>query len=236
VDLLVVLPDWEHLKALGSLRRVSGVSTSGLDEALDRVSKFKDVREQLHSEDLAISFSHKLAMWSETVDPLLEDIVASDYNLSLHIVDVKTFSQIILEDVPIFQASTKDFFHNKIYDYRTEEPGTHTQRSFDGRARSPHIEVESVEGGFITAREACFIEDDRYFPGFHQNLILPKYEIRWEDDQYPLEFRLDAFRWKLIERLRYEKTKQPFSHLRLSLSHTRSFDFAPHVIRKVDGG
>jgi len=238
VDLFVVVQNWDCLNALDSLRKVPGVSSRGVKLMLNRVSKFERVRQQLNSTDLAISFSHKLAMWSENADPLLQNIVPSSYDLSLHIVDVRTFSQVILEDIPILEASRRGYFHNKIFDYRMERPtAIHTQRSFDGRERSPHVGViPAISGGFVTAREACFVEEDSYFPGFHQNLILPKFEIRWEDDEYPLEFRLDAFRWKIIERLRYEKAQKPFRMLRLSWSHTRSLDFAPHVARKVDGG
>ncbi len=65
-----------------------------------------------------------------------------------------------------------------------------------------------------------------------QNLVLPVFDVRWGDND--CRKLVDTFRWKLIDRLRYELRTHPNELLRLSFAHTRSSEFAPHVVRVVD--
>ena len=46
--------------------------------------------------------------------------------------------------------------------------------------------------------------------------------------------KLEAFRWKILERLRSERRDQPYEVHRVSLSHTRSEAFAPHILDSTD--
>ena len=75
-------------------------------------------------------------------------------------------------------------------------------------------------------------DEERYHPGMFQNLVLPQFDVRWGSSL--LRRSVDSFRWKMVERLRYEQHIRPHDLLRLSLSHTRSEVFAPHTIRSVD--
>ncbi|MDT7665029.1 MAG: hypothetical protein QOD04_4585, partial [Pseudonocardiales bacterium] len=67
-----------------------------------------------------------------------------------------------------------------------------------------------------------------------QNLILPRLNTRWEN--LPIRRQLEMFRWKMIERLRHERRNHPYELLRMSMSHSRSELFAPHILRSVDSG
>lgn len=109
------------------------------------------------------------------------------------------------------------------------------QRSFSGRNLRHPQPADEVPGGLLRASRAYTIDgdDERYYPGVLQNLVLPRFAQRWES--VPINGRLTAFRWKAIERLRYERRLRPYELLRMSLAHTRSEMFAPHVLRSVDG-
>jgi hypothetical protein len=79
-----------------------------------------------------------------------------------------------------------------------------------------------------------FDDEDRYYPGMFQNLILPQFQLRWNLIGESIRRKLESFRWKIMERMRYERRLRPYELLLTSLSHTRSQMFAPHITWTAD--
>lgn len=121
-----------------------------------------------------------------------------------------------------------------MYDYReTSASRIDHQRAFDGRSlRLPLSEVEHASSFIREVAVFKVDETERYFPGMFQNLILPQFDVRWGSTSFRKS--IESFRWNMVDRLRYERRMRPHDFLRLSLSHTRSSVFAPHVVRSVD--
>jgi hypothetical protein len=122
-----------------------------------------------------------------------------------------------------------------VHDYRETKPTRiDNQRSFSGIDISIDLETQPVDEGHLSKIRICHIESGRYYPGLHQNLILPQFEIRWESEGLRLYLPILGFRWKVLERLHEERRLRPFEIQRLSLCHTRSAVFSPHIVRRCD--
>lgn len=232
LDLFLVVADISSAAThLAKLESVPGLNVGELKTFCRRLTIASPYRK-----DTGLMVSHKLPMWTEVPDPILSGL-PSGYILSVHLVDDATLSQVLIEDEPILIGQNRPYLCRVIPDFRQAKSATqYVQRSFDGSYRKVLSQFRSVRGGWIVNREICAVEDGKYFPGLLQNFVLPKFEVRWDITGCNLSIRLHAFRWKIIERLRHEKSERSFNHLRLSLAHTRSNDFAPHVVRKIDGG
>ena len=238
VDLLIVVDADEGsarqlVEALETLEGVSGTSLESMKSRCDQFEKLASVYEE------PCVFSHKLLMWEDKKDPALADFgILGTYRLSLHLLSRTAFDYLILSDMPVLSAPEPGFFTRDLWDFRDTEPrhGHDEQRSFSGIDKTLKRDYFPVDGGYTSKVRACYMEDDRYFPGLLQNLILPQFEIRWDFRRRPIFLLVSGFRWKIVERLREETRKRPFELHRLSQSHTRSSEFAPHVIRTVDSG
>src|SRR5262249_51579027 len=126
-------------------------------------------------------------------------------------------------------------FVRSIHDYRETQPTrVDNQRSFGGIDSTVPLRASSVQDGHLSEIRICHIENDRYYPGLHQNLILPQFEIRWESPSLRLYLPILGFRWKILERLHEERRLRPFEVQTLSLCHTRSSVFSPHIVRRCD--
>lgn len=235
IDLLLVLSDYDQLAELIlALQRIEGLCRADVDAMNLRCADFPAVRACMKQ---PCTFSHKIRLWNDTQDPwLARHETSGSYRLSLHIFSLSDFEYLILRDMSILEGPS-DGFERVLFDYRLEMSWKRLdhQRSFSGASLFLDRPFTEVNGGVITQSMACVIRDDRYYPGMFQNLILPQFEIRWENQVAPIHVQLSGFRWKIVERLRKERQARPYELLRLSLSHTRSFVFAPHIIRSVDG-
>jgi hypothetical protein len=232
-DLLLVIADYGQLKELP--RRLSGcggLNGESLRDFEHRVEIFE--REKEHWPRCV--FSHKLKFWDPDTDPVLSETqIPGRYVLSFHVFSWDLFEYIILRDISMFEPEGNGQFVRHIHDYRNTKPRTHdNQRSFSGIDSSVLLKYDEVDGGYLGEIRVCHIEADRFFPGLHQNLILPQFEIRWEVPSLRLYLPLLSFRWKLLERLHEERRLRPFELQELSLSHTRKFVFSPHVVRRAD--
>lgn len=232
-DLLIVLPSYDHLPEIpASLRTVEGVDSESLAYLQERIRLFPSIR-KLHDNCI---LSHKLKMRWEQSDPYLERYqIPGYYLLSLHIVSWEDFAFIILKDITILQPNRDGAFVREIFDYRDTRPMRFdNQRSFSGIDSTVSLEAEPVEGGHISRIHVCHIHEDRFYPGLHQNLILPQFELRWESASRRLYLSILGFRWKILERLREERKLRPFELQKVSLSHTRSAVFSPHIRQRAD--
>jgi hypothetical protein len=235
-DLLLVIPNYSHLpQVANSLKAVAGVSQKSLKDLLDRVDLFSKVQQD-HPHCI---FSHKLKFWEDESDPILvSSEIPSEYALSLHIFSLEEFDYLTLKDVPILEPdSNSHVFEREIHDYRDSrsDQAGYDNKSFSGIPLKGHdLQAVQVERGFITSVQVCLIKEDRFCPGLHQNLILPQFEMRWESNSVRLYLRMLTFRWKILERLREERTRRPFERQEISLSHVRYFVFSPHIQRRAD--
>lgn len=238
-DLLLVLKDYGQLEDVADrLSSVDGIEKSSLDLFRQRTGAFAKIQPQ-HAPCI---FSHKLVFWTSAIDPTLQRTdVPGEYRLSLHVFSLADLDYLTLKDTPIFEAPEgSGTFERMLRDYRDSAPlndKAYDSRSFAGIPLGTHpLDPSSVDLGFLANVQVCLIKDDRYCPGLHQNLILPQFEKRWETESVRLYLRMLTFRWKILERLRTEKTKRPFEEQSLSLSHVRYFVFSPHITHRADRG
>lgn len=232
-DLLLVLASYDNLPELPrTLQGVEGLDKQSLRNLSGRIELFN----RLRSTSPHLIISHKLKFWEDTPDPYLSRYqIPGHYLLSLHIFSSENFRYMILKDKPILVPDSGSQFIRELVDYRDTPPTRYdNQRSFSGIDSTIPLIKEEVDGGFLSRVRACHIESDRFFPGLHQNLILPQFEIRWESPSVRLYLDLLSFRWKILERLREERRLRPYEVQSLSLSHTRNAVFAPHITRRAD--
>ena len=231
IDMLVVIETFEQLEdVLKKFTSLPGVHTPSIMKLGERVEEFLG-SEEVEKTELKV-FSGKLDLWSDDSDRILSEIeVSHGYHLSLHFVDPSVMSRLILKGMSKILSTSKEF---TIFDFRELTPSrSDHQRSFTGSNLQLEIQFKQIETSYLRETKALYIdEDDRYFPGMFQNLILPQFDVRWGTPQFRRD--IEAFRWKLVERLRFERRMRPDELMRISLSHTRSEIFAPHVIRSVD--
>jgi hypothetical protein len=236
LDLLLVIPDYELLpKLIKPLQSVSGISKKSIKEFETRVHHFDNFRRA----DGVHIISHKFPLWEDTTDPYLGDFqIPAGYLLSLHVFSQEAFDFLLLKNMPILQPGGKNKkLERSIKDYRNSKPERKdNQRSFSGRDITLELLATKVQGGHISNVRVCHIEDERYYPGLHQNLILPQFEIRWESPTVRVYLPVIGFRWKILERLRDERQMRPYELQNLSLSHTRTDHFSPHVTQRANRG
>ena len=234
-DLLLVIPSYQDLNNIASaLEKVDSIDRDSLNLLRKRITPHRDLQELDHP----CIFSHKLILWKRPDDPILKDVLPGLYSISLHVFSTDDFSYLVLKDIPIIQVPEGEGFSRLIFDYRDTEPPSgrgYAQRSFSGiELGSKLLAPRALDGGFVTNVQVCLVEGGRYCPGLHQNLILPQFEMRWESNDLQIYLRMLSFRWKILERLRFERTKRPFEEQKLSLSHIRSDVFAPHITRRAN--
>jgi hypothetical protein len=235
-DLLVVLKDHEQLaRAVELLSSVPGVDAQSLNEIRNRASSFSSLQKRY---DHCI-FSHKLKFWVSRPDPILDGFdIPAGYTMSLHVFSLEEFDYMTLRDIAVLEPdSASGTFDRVLHDYRDSRPPSkhYDNQSFSGIPLPTNsISPVEVPGGFVTTVQVCTIRENRYCPGLHQNLVLPQFEKRWESETVRLYLRLLTFRWKIMERLRTERTARPFEEQKLSLSHVRYFVFSPHITRRAD--
>lgn len=232
LDLLLVLDEYSSLDSvLEALGTAQGVEAASIGKARVRARVFQ--RQRRKSERLI--FSHKVELWETQKDPLLEPFeIPSSYVMSLHFFSLEDFEFMLLRDKGILEAESDARFSRFVTDFRDTPPQRDdNQRSFSGHDVTLPLESRRSKDGFLVRVRVCHIEDGRYYPGLHQNIVLPQYEIRWEHPDVRLYLALLGFRWKLVERLMEERRSRPFEHQNLSQSHARSEVFAPHITRRA---
>ncbi|MGI0015024.1 MAG: hypothetical protein ACREBU_16520 [Nitrososphaera sp.] len=232
-DLLLVIPDYDVLtKVAAALNSVKGLDKESLEVFRRRTKSFNSARKFYRR----CILSHKLKFWEDRKDPYLSQYqIPGNYLLSLHIFSQRDFEYMIVKDKPILEAGPRDKFERAIWDYRDTLPTRpDNQLSFSGVDIGVPPKVREVTNGFLSLVRVCHIQDNRFFPGLHQNLILPQFEIRWEAPGKRLYLPVLGFRWKILERLREEQRLRPFEVQKVSQSHTRSPVFAPHITRRAD--
>lgn len=232
IDLLIVVK--EHADFSEVINRLSGlpfVSNEDADLQVKRFGQFLIDRNQI---DTPMTFSGKLGLWINQSDPILDDLhVSPRYDLSMHVMQKDDFGQLILKHAARLDKEAIGS-EKLISDYRETEPVREDhQRNFAGRNLRLKIKTSPLGDSFVRRSHIFAIDEDGcYFPGMLQNLVLPQFYVRWGESGFRRD--VEAFRWKMVERLRFEQKTRPNQFLRLSLCHTRSEIFAPHAIRSVD--
>ena len=233
LDLLLIVQSYDALPALiESLARVTGVRDQDLDSMRDRVERFPGVRSSLGGERCI--FSHKLKLWPpESPDRFLEGTgIGGEYPVSIHVFSADDVDYLILRDCPRLDHEEE----RSILDYRASEPDRpDTQRSFAETVVMLERTSQGCDGGYLVPSRVCHVESaspepgSRYYPGQHQNLILPEFELRWEYAEHRMYLPLYSFRIKLYEQLERERVERPYEIQNLANSHTRAYQFAPYI-------
>jgi hypothetical protein len=234
MDLVLVLRDYDELDSLAEgLSRMSGAVGKDIADVRRRITAFQGQGRDGHR-----MFSHKLPLWGEPTDPVLAPLgLTGQYILSLHIFSRADFEYLLLADLTVLPFDAEEL-RRHMWDFRPDPANNRAdeQRSFAGSDLRLERSFDQVAQGYQAETAVFVIQQGRYHPGMYQNLILPQLDVRWDDFPDPLTRRVQAFRWKIVERLRGERGRSPHERLRLSMSHTRSEVFAPHVARAVDEG
>jgi hypothetical protein len=229
IDLIVVLPDYSRLAALveavGHVEGISFRGELGIENMLARIEVF----EHLRAEHERIGFLHKLRMWDsgDTRQPN-----SPQYRVALHILDLADFQYVALRDVPALENGMS----RRLHEYRNDSPGGSSVETscFAGYPTVSPQPFDEVDLGFVCDTLICEVRGERFRPGVLMNLILPQFEVRWEAPATRIRLTVQNLRHKLDSRLAVERRLRYFEHQTLSLSHTRSAVFAPHVRRRVD--
>jgi hypothetical protein len=230
-DLLIVLPSWDLLPRMAdSISQLMGVDQESANRLTERSRGF----ERKESNGGYRVFSHKLRLWTQQRDPLLEQYeLDGEYTISIHVMDEVTFDYIVLRDLAILEESLL----RQVDDYRDTEPQRPDElRSFSGRTEIVPLQDREIDSEWQSQLVVCQVNEERFYPGLHQCLILPQFEVRWEDRDLSLRLRVLAFRWKVHERLREERVRRPYELQTLSLAHPRHFVFSPHIIQRANRG
>ncbi|WP_028936834.1 hypothetical protein [Pseudonocardia spinosispora] len=230
VDVMIVIPDFSWLdEVLSAVSTLPGSARASLD-ALERRSR---IWRERGLDDQHTVFTQRIMMWSDEPDPTMAWAPnQGEYAIDLRVASVAALDWILVADNPKLTASAAGNSRS-VRDFCQQDRATDDhQRSFSGRNLRTKVEVEDVDGSLLRTLRVYSIHEERYHPGAFQNLVLPRFNKRWDDT--PIGGKLETFRWKIIERLRAERRLQPYELLRVSLAHTRSEGFAPHILASID--
>ena len=236
IDLLISIEEADQLDAVvDALAEVPGIEAPDVTTMRSRISHYKGFQSALESPCV---FSQKVSLWKNDYDKWLQRFaIQSPYKISLHCFTREGFETLLVGDLTVLDQGERPRRSRILYDYRQDIPSLRLdhQRSLAGTNLFLERPFTKVEEGFLTESRVFVIDqDDRYYPGMFQNLILPQFELVAENQAHSMRSQLDLFRWKIVERLRKERQLRPYELLRLSLSHTRSSVFAPHIVRQID--
>jgi hypothetical protein len=232
VDIMLVIPDFGWLdEVLSGVSTLPGCARASLTALERRARLWREHR----LDDGGTVFTQRLLMWSDCPDPLMAWAPnPGEYAIDLRVASVDTLDWLLVADTPKLTAAGAGNTR-PVRDFCQWDRGADDQlRGFSGRSLRVPLEADKVEDSLVLTHRAYSIHDDRYHPGCLQGLILPRFNKRW--DNAPIGGKLETFRWKIIERLRYERRDHPYEVLRVSLSHTRGDRFAPHILSSIDSG
>jgi hypothetical protein len=229
-DLLLVVPTYGQLEDVArALRRLDFISPASLAQLDERIEKFESIRAGYEN----CTFVQKLQLWEEQTPPVLRRYQIPGYYLvALHVMSLDDFQFVALRDIPALETGLA----LSLREYRDDRPSGNSNelRCFAGYTRTVDQPYEPVDNGFVAQEPIAEIRDDRFFPGVHLNLILPQFEVRWEAPQARVRLTLLNLRWKVLARLDEERRMRSYEIQRVSMSHTRSGVFAPHIARRAD--
>jgi len=235
IDLLLVLPDHALLPDVATrLARLEFVDRGSGQKMMSRIEPFLALNGGSGSHSV---FQHKLRLWDDRPSRYLLDyqVPAGHYNLALHIITHEAFLFLVLRDQPLLEEQGAELFERHLLEFRDDAPEGDVEEhlGFSGQRHRAPLICNEVAGGYVAKRLGCAIIGGRFYPGVHLNLILPRFEVRWEAASMRVRLTLLALRWKLLARLEDERLSFG-GRQRLSLSHTRHAVFSPHVLKRLD--
>lgn len=208
-DLVLVLEDYRQLDAVADcLASLDGTLPEDIACLRRRVDAF-------HTLKVGESrmFSHKLPLWQGHLDPMMAGTgLLSPYVLSLHIFSRHELDHLLLTNLPVVAFASRQRHVESMWDFRPDSPGKRfdQQRSFAGSELRLPRPSEQDANGYLAKSAVCVVRKGRYHPGMYQNLMIPLFDTLWDAFPEPLSPRLEAFRWKVVERLRSEKRRWPY--------------------------
>ena len=230
IDLLIVIDSWNDLAiTLSNLRRMSIVSPTDVERMMIRSEKMLSKWGDRDN----ITFSGKAKLRETSQDTFLERFgQPTKYDLSVHFVSREGADILLMKDHLDLSASDK-MKSREFMDYRELPPSRDDfQRAFSGDSLNIPVKYDQHGESYERFTMSFVVRDGRFYPGMLQGIVLPAFDVRWGDTRFRRV--VESFRWKLVERLRYEKNAFPNEILRLSVAHTRTDAFATHIIPSID--
>ncbi len=184
-----------------------------------------------------ISISQKLGFWKHSQDPFMERfLMPGHFECQLHVFSWSVFHYLLLSAIPELRPDDDGLLDRTMYDYREDEGRrgrTSTLRSFSGVVHQSARSIIPVDAGYLAEEAICRIEDERLYLGMFLNLVLPQFEVRWDNASPSAYLATLALRNKLLDRLTLERSLRPWEEQNLGYSHIRSDVFSPHVWQRV---
>lgn len=231
LDILLVVPNAKEIPDLcATLGSFSELDGGELEKLVARSHTHQALVET--DPQAGTLLSQKIPIWKDSSDAFMQQRgLESNYDISFHIASLDVFEKIILESMP----KIPDDRRIGILDYRADRPLRKlASRGFNGIDVWIAQEYTEVDSGFLSQVQVFDSYGQRFKPGIHQGLVMPEFEIRWDDEPLSLRVPIAHFKWKVLERLRQERAQRPWEVQLLSLSHARFSIFAPHVKKQVD--
>jgi len=226
VDLLIVVEDL-HPQVGALSKRVADIEW--LDET-ERVTFSRRVRQCRSQHDRCDMVSQKITV-GERDNP---------FAFSMHITARETFLRVAVadgkyDDLRVLGEDNRDISEH-LWDFRAgkAQKEDYFQRSFDGRVLTKKRQQSAVPGGVLSRVPIFHIEQGRFYPGLHQNIVLPEIEIRHENPTNAYRLPMLAFKYQVLERLRREQQLRPSELLVYSYCHSRGSNLSPYVRRNME--
>jgi hypothetical protein len=236
IDLMVLLPSYStHLEqCVDALRSVPGISDKHLEQLRGRIHTACEL-EQLHK---TMSVSQKVYFWDDQPDPFLQPFDwHGTFLCQFHFFSASAFQHLILNDHGFIGGNKHaEPLSVEALDYRNDE-GRRREKgvlfSFAGTRRDFTRALRKVDGGFLVDEVVCEVIDGRFYPGVFHNLILPRFEVRWDNMDFSVHLAAKAFVWKMYDRLTYERQLRVWEDQHLAHSHIRHNVFSPHELARI---
>ncbi|WP_405869370.1 hypothetical protein [Streptomyces sp. NBC_00005] len=231
LDILLVVPNAKEIPELCATLGSFWELDSGELEKLVARSRIHQTLVETDPQSGTL-LSQKIPIWKSSPDAFMEQRgLESNYDISLHIASLDVFEKIILHSM----SKIPDDRRTMILDYRADRPlRKMASRGFNGIDVLLTQQYTKVDSGFLSEVQVFDSYGQRFKPGMHQGLVMPEFDIRWDDQPLSLRAPIAHFKWKVLEKLRQERGQRPWEVQLLSLSHARFSIFAPHVKQQVD--
>lgn len=218
------------IRIADALSGLACVRNSDVDEFQQRAEVFIE-----ELDDGKTVFSHKVQLWPDGMpDPMLpRDIAPADYLLSMHIMTPPVLKYVLVDSTP--QLLLENAGTRWLRDYRESPTGRWDDvLDFAGRRDRTVLGEVQVRKGMLRSPRCYYIDaHDCYFPGFYQSMLMLEPDMLWDD--LDIRSAISEFRHKLDQRIRYETRHRGSTMLRPSFAHVRGAEFAPSVIKALDG-
>lgn len=209
VDLIILVDNEFFDKKVTKFLNIDFFTTLEKESFLERISKFKILREAGVADIISQKF-------------FIKD---GGFDFSLHVFDQIFFKRMVGGEFRNNLKKSKDGIF-KIKDFKAES-FTHKTchlNSFSGKEIEVGTQEKKIDGGVITSLPNYVIQQGEFYPGIYQNLISPKFSVFY-DPKGNITKQVKLFESTMKERLGEEQKNNPDN--KLYKSHNRYKLFSP---------